>query len=490
MSSLGKDNKKRTHDNNMSTSKTPKRVQTIEPTYQIVKEGRVSGYPIIVKQVGSEHDAILLGCKATDNPQEYLDNNKDGKVKIRWKFAGYNGLVSTSTVRLNVVDFKPPPIRKAAALSSLLERGEGVKNNDGSKEPTPSIVTSQLGIKSEDIDADSVATDPMYNDDVVPMAVTSEIINVKTEEEETDDDEPKPSAVTSDANIKLEGDVKKETAGYGYDTDNDEPKPLIVKSDINVKDEEDTDDEMNAAADDAIVLEFFEKLNSFLKKGDGPVMSSIIKTNQYLLKAKCPQDMDNIEKGLNAMEAACQPDLLTAYTFELLLELVELGGKATDKCYEELAYWGNIVPIEHLVVLLLSGYYPIHWGPYFYLDRLVEKLYEGESPEIEDAVQILGILTKTVKVGDELSWARVDSTMMNNINQLPSLEVGVTHSKGGPMEELLKLFPVGKARDLREYVEEIVEEAQKEDMYYSLKIVRQNVPLFMYPLLYPYSGLK
>ena len=27
-------------------------------------------------------------------------------------------------------------------------------------------------------------------------------------------------------------------------------------------------------------------------------------------------------------------------------------------------------------------------------------------------------------------------------------------------------------------------------MYYSLKIVRQNVPLFMYPLLYPYSGLK
>ena len=68
MSSLGKDNKKRrTYDNNMSiatTSKTPKRVQTTDklrdtplpeynmPTHQIVKEGRVSGYPIIVKQVG------------------------------------------------------------------------------------------------------------------------------------------------------------------------------------------------------------------------------------------------------------------------------------------------------------------------------------------------------------------------------------------------------------------------------------------------------
>ena len=133
--------KKRTHDvvaapiatkkvkhSNNETSTTqqdnnnipPSQDDNNKPTYQIVKEGRVSGYPIIVSQVGSEHDAILLGCKPTDNPREYLDRNINGKVKIRWKFAGYNDHVPTHTVRLKVVDLTPP-IRKAAALSGLLE---------------------------------------------------------------------------------------------------------------------------------------------------------------------------------------------------------------------------------------------------------------------------------------------------------------------------------------------------------------------------------
>jgi len=138
--------KKRTHDMSFAATtkpKPPKKVKNttisprdkgndaslssadnIIPTYQIVKEGRISGYPIIVSQeVGSEHDAILLGCK--DNPQDYLNNNKDGKVKIRWKFAGYNGLVPTHTVRLKLVD-GAPPIRKAAVMSGLLETDEVV----------------------------------------------------------------------------------------------------------------------------------------------------------------------------------------------------------------------------------------------------------------------------------------------------------------------------------------------------------------------------
>ena len=90
MSSMGRNNKKRTHDvSTIAIAKTAAKkvknttisrdnsndaslssVDNIIPIYQIVKEGRVSGYPIIVSQVGSEHDAILLGCKATDNPQE------------------------------------------------------------------------------------------------------------------------------------------------------------------------------------------------------------------------------------------------------------------------------------------------------------------------------------------------------------------------------------------------------------------------------------
>ena len=74
----------------------------------MVKEGRVSGYPIVVTQVGSsresKQDAILLECN-TENPQDFLDRNKDGMVKIRWKFAAYNDSVPTNTVRLTVLSF-------------------------------------------------------------------------------------------------------------------------------------------------------------------------------------------------------------------------------------------------------------------------------------------------------------------------------------------------------------------------------------------------
>ena len=104
--------KKIKHSNN-ETSTTqqdnnnipPSQDDSNKPKYQIVKEGRVSGYPIIVSQVGSEHDAILLGCKPTDNnPQEYLDRNVNGKVKIRWKFAGYNEHVPMRTNFKTYVD--------------------------------------------------------------------------------------------------------------------------------------------------------------------------------------------------------------------------------------------------------------------------------------------------------------------------------------------------------------------------------------------------
>jgi len=79
-----------------------------KPRYHMVKEGRVSGYPIVVTQEGSsresQQDAILLGCN-TENPQNFLDRNKDGMVKIRWKFAAYNDSVPTNTVRLVAFNF-------------------------------------------------------------------------------------------------------------------------------------------------------------------------------------------------------------------------------------------------------------------------------------------------------------------------------------------------------------------------------------------------
>ena len=81
---------------------------TARQQYQMVKEGRVSGYPIVVTQAGSsrenQQDAILLGCN-TENPQDFLDRNKDGMVKIRWKFAAYKDSVPTNSVRLVALDF-------------------------------------------------------------------------------------------------------------------------------------------------------------------------------------------------------------------------------------------------------------------------------------------------------------------------------------------------------------------------------------------------
>ena len=75
--------------------------QTI--SFQKIKIGRTSGYPIVVTQGKTEHDAILLNCN-TDNPQDYLTKHIHKRVKIRWQGAGYNDDVLASSVRLKHID--------------------------------------------------------------------------------------------------------------------------------------------------------------------------------------------------------------------------------------------------------------------------------------------------------------------------------------------------------------------------------------------------
>jgi len=236
--------------------------------------------------------------------------------------------------------------------------------------------------------------------------------------------------------------------------------------------QEDTDDEMNTSSlnhddliptisastseseeDNAAVLEFFKKLCSCLSSSMTH-LEEMIKAKPYLLEAKCPHKIPGlIQKGFTAMEAVCQQGIGAA-TRDLLYELVLLGGKATDKCYEELDRKYN-VPFDHLTVLLLSGYYPTK-GDYLFLDQLanvfIEEL-ENDDGEV-DPIEMLSILYKVAKLGDNLSCGPVDSTIINNINQLPLLEVGVTHSKGGPMEELLKQYPVEKVEQKKKEREE------------------------------------
>ena len=425
------------------------------PTYQVVKEGRVSGYPIIVSQVGSEHDAILLGCK--ENPQDYLDSNKDGKVKIRWKFAGYNGLVPTNTVKLKLVD-SAPPIRKAAVLSGLLETGDelvATKDDIDLGEDEDDDAPILKAIRTELLDSsDGADKDGDYNDQ--------------------EDKDEKLICYERSASVGYQGGkmgsvAAASTHGNGSSLITNQvgmsSDEVNVPANQNSDNVEGTHTEFNpqveaptvsasaseSKEDNTIVLEFFNKLNSFIEGQKWALSDEIeemIKANTYLLNATCPQDMDYIEKGFAAMEALCCLNHAGAITLELLYQIVLLGGKATDRCYDEIGC-DFFMACDHLIVLLLSGYYPTKGHPLF-LDRLADG-FEDEIKynENEDMyIQVIQILRKAVKLGDKFSYMETfDSPfIIDNINQLPPLEAGATHSKGGPMDELLKRFPLEKVR--------------------------------------------
>ena len=75
----------------------------------------------------------------------------------------------------------------------------------------------------------------------------------------------------------------------------------------------------------------------------------------------------------------------------------------------------------------------------FFLDALAEG-FEFKK-EDEDFEVLLRILYKDISLDDKLSFGHLNSTIINNINGLPPLVKGETHSEGGPMEKLLNRFP-------------------------------------------------
>ena len=187
--------------------------------YSKIKVGRASGYPVVVTQGKSEHEAILRGCGDDENVEAHLADNIDGNVKIRWKTAGYDDSVPTKSVRLQNLGGAAHPVlgRRAVALSNL--PADATKKADASDEGrNPEAVTSSVAVKSEDA---------AYGEDTY------------------DEDSRKPAAVTSGVA------VKSEDSAYGEDTDDeDNRKPAAVTSGVEVKSEEkafndDTDDEDN-----------------------------------------------------------------------------------------------------------------------------------------------------------------------------------------------------------------------------------------------------
>jgi len=454
--------KKAKLNNNETTSTTRNGPEQV-PIYQIVKEGRVSGYPIIVSQVGSEHDAILLGCKSTDNPQEYLNNNKDGKVKIRWKFAGYNGLVPTHTVRLKVADFTPP-IRKAAVLSGLLETGDelvankddGIDLGDEEDDDAPILKAIRTDLLDSKRRADK---DGDYNDredkdeklicyersasvgytggksgTAAAVSVDVNGISLATNQDEVGNEEISASANqergdNNAAESSLTFDPQVE-----IDTDSNKPTPPAV----------DTGDEigMNTPnVDDKIVEAFFEKLVSLEDEGDHTRASRdqlLEETKEMIIKYP---SLVNV-KGQAAVDYFRNPN---CWNCIILYELVLLGAKATYESYSncfEGWYYGTVVDssgagLDHIILLLLSGYFP---SEKYFLDDLVETMHYVDDDLFIDILRILG---KRIKLGYPFKpryWGDIliTETLLDNIKKLPTLTVGVTHSRDGSMDKLMK----------------------------------------------------
>lgn len=174
------------------------------------------------------------------------------------------------------------------------------------------------------------------------------------------------------------------------------------------------------------------------------------------------------------MEAlCCWEEEDSQHTRDLIYDLVLLGGTATDNCYESIRKrnWRRAdKPLEHYCALLQSGYYPTKGNyldypmSYYFLDDLAKAIerYRGEpTPDF------LSMLYKTVKLGDSLgiNGPIQSQLIIDNINSLPSLETGVTHSKDGPMEKLLNRFPIDKVRDLKldpQKQQQLAQEEEKE----------------------------
>ena len=325
--------------------------------------------------------------------------------------------------------------------SGLLEQtsdgnGENMMAKGEDDDDAPQLLTSNMAIKTDDIDTDDEAT--QQDKELMPQEVTSNVA-MKTDDIDTDDeatqqdkDDPTPQPVASNKAIK--------TDDIDTDTD-DEIDTQQLRTTTSAKNLT-----MNVSAatsddDDAMVLKFFQKFNSFIEHDNFWFLSAeieeMIKANNYLVNAKCPQKMEYIEVGLTAMEALCclhlDEDIL-----DLLYALVCLGGKATEKCYElVMASLGNYSStIHHIEVLLLSGYFPTEKGDFF-----LDALAEGFEFEKEDENKVSRILHKDISLRDNLICGVVNSTIINNINGLPPLKVGETHSEGGPMEKLMNRFP-------------------------------------------------
>lgn len=126
---------------------------------------------------------------------------------------------------------------------------------------------------------------------------------------------------------------------------------------------------------------------------------------------------------------------LNATCRDLLFELISNGAKATYKCYEEAIEYYNFIEC-----LILSGYMPVDFidGQKF-LDRMMEDhSYMNDDKETNE--DIMRLLLGHVKPGDQFSFGEITEYHIEKLKELPKLEEGVTHAKGGAFDDALRAY--------------------------------------------------
>lgn len=184
--------------------------------------------------------------------------------------------------------------------------------------------------------------------------------------------------------------------------------------------------------EEGIVKEFFNELENDCDKRRGVLgkkIEQLVKTHPALLEAT----YDHPEYGLvTATEFLCCHQLSTS-SRDLLYELIQLGAKATTKCYKESLHFYNFVEC-----LLITGYMPIDLeGGEKFLDQMMDH-HSYFKDDVETQEDILRLLLGLAEVGDQFCFGELTEANLKRLKQLPDLEPGVTHKQGGQFDDILQ----------------------------------------------------
>ena len=191
--------------------------------------------------------------------------------------------------------------------------------------------------------------------------------------------------------------------------------------------------------DHKTVVEFFKKLSETYEEGylDEPC-KEMIKNYPQLLDCSCPVDdginLDDLDlaEGLTAAECMCAMRNTGYGVRDILFELVKMGAKATQECYDDILNDDE----QRFPVLLYSGCLPL--GKQGRCQKFILDAVADDEEFVENHDSWIDILVGNIKVGDPFSFGTINEAGVERIKKLPKLQVGLTHAKDGPFETFMK----------------------------------------------------